>query len=247
VQRRRQRSQKELAVYEGTLQEADHDTNRHIHTHQQGGVKVPKGKCQGPIWSDFKEHEEETSEVEKQDVEENYDPEEVGQQKKPRAPKKEGVAEPAEVATPQQQDICAEDVFEQPAEVEDRGKAKRRKLLTGANAVDSDDEDDESPALFSCSPNARSPRKPRENVNDVSMSSTISRRGYEMCEDEKIVRYVKKNGLYVHRKGNTMWHKIEMEGVLENRSWQSMKNIFLKNIAPSRPREFVEDRMINNK
>lgn len=113
-----------------------------------------------------------------------------------------------------------------------------RNAATDATAAAAGSSDDESPALFS------SPRraKKRPNVDDdnMSMASTVSRREYKYWEDETIARYIKENGLFLNRKGNAMWHRMAEEGVLEDRSWQSMKNRFLKTIAPSRSvREFI--------
>merc|ERR1712038_979833 len=102
--------------------------------------------------------------------------------------------------------------------------------------------EDESPALFvspkRSKPREKRPTRRRRANSDLSIASSTasstSRREYTASEDRKIEEYVRKNGLYVHRKGNAMWVRMQDDGVLEGRSWQSMKNRFLKSIAPKR-------------
>lgn len=61
---------------------------------------------------------------------------------------------------------------------------------------------------------------------------------YCLWEDHALVKYIKQKGLYSKRKGNKIWKEMEKNEVLTGRTWQSMKQHFLKQILPGREQEF---------
>jgi len=58
----------------------------------------------------------------------------------------------------------------------------------------------------------------------------LFRKPYTMEEDESIVRYMKENHLHGRQRGRKNWQKMEEENVCPGRSWQSMKERWIKHI-----------------
>ena len=62
-------------------------------------------------------------------------------------------------------------------------------------------------------------------------------RKYSLEEDAKLLKYVSDHGLYSMMKGNSAWKHMERVGVLSDRTWQSMKNRFIKTLYRKMPDE----------
>ncbi|XP_065578099.1 uncharacterized protein LOC136038706 [Artemia franciscana] len=68
----------------------------------------------------------------------------------------------------------------------------------------------------------------------ISSYSKRSRLPYRYNEQKKIVEYIIRNKLYNEVKGTLIWKEMEQEeNLLSNRTWQSMKENFLKKIYPN--------------
>ena len=55
---------------------------------------------------------------------------------------------------------------------------------------------------------------------------------YSKVEDVKILDFIIRNKRFQDIRGNELWKIIEARNLLENRSWQSMKERFRKSILP---------------
>ena len=66
-----------------------------------------------------------------------------------------------------------------------------------------------------------------DDVSLVAKKMGVVRRSYSKEEDVKILNFIIKN-----KRGNELWKVIEARHLLEDRSWQSMKERFRKIILP---------------
>ena len=66
-----------------------------------------------------------------------------------------------------------------------------------------------------------------------SMCDSVKKcRRYSKVEDVKILDFIIRNKRFQDIRGNELWKIIEARNLLENRSWQSMKERFRKSILP---------------
>ena len=63
---------------------------------------------------------------------------------------------------------------------------------------------------------------------------------YSAEEDETIVRFIKEKGYFKLRGGTAIWKELEEKDWLPNRTWQSLKNRFLRYILNTKGTEFFE-------
>lgn len=74
------------------------------------------------------------------------------------------------------------------------------------------------------------------------------RRPYTRAEEAEILKYIFNKNAYYHLRGNKFWKDMEEEGVIEGRTYQSLKEHFRKKIVRNMRikgyyREFDEDRL----
>ena len=92
----------------------------------------------------------------------------------------------------------------------------------------------------------------KENLNRSYSHQAKHRSPFSRGEEEAIVNYFLRAGGYSTRGGNTVWKKMEEEGLCPGRSWHSLKERFDKHIEPalhkfgvSRQRLLDRDRDLN--
>lgn len=68
-------------------------------------------------------------------------------------------------------------------------------------------------------------------VHNRSVDNSPDRHFYTLEEDKEILEALLKTSLK-HLKGNEIWQKMVKDGVCEGRTYESMRNRFLKNIVP---------------
>lgn len=68
-----------------------------------------------------------------------------------------------------------------------------------------------------------------QNTNTINKTRMKS---YSDEEDSAILNYIIKHGRYYEIKGRQLWQDMESDRACNNRSWQSMKERFRKNILP---------------
>ena len=73
-------------------------------------------------------------------------------------------------------------------------------------------------------------KKVMTKVNNNDEGSSNGKSPYTSQEDEIIVNFIKENDGFAMRKGNQIWKNLERQNLLPGRSWQSLKNRFLKAI-----------------
>jgi len=106
-------------------------------------------------------------------------------------------------------------------------------------------------SINDASPVLKTRRIPRALLEDSSSSSSssaasvggdtvisIARNAYTPKEDATLAKYIRDRGLFAERKGRALWQDIAAKEVLPERSWQSMKNRFLKTIVPRLGRKY---------
>ena len=71
-----------------------------------------------------------------------------------------------------------------------------------------------------------------DDVSLVAKKQGVIRRSYSKEEDVKILNFIIKNKRFSDIRGNELWKVIEARHLLEDRSWQSMKERFRKIILP---------------
>ena len=71
-----------------------------------------------------------------------------------------------------------------------------------------------------------------DDVSLVAKKQSVVRRSYSKEEDVKILNFIIKNKRFSDIRGNELWKVIEARHLLEDRSWQSMKERFRKIILP---------------
>lgn len=71
-----------------------------------------------------------------------------------------------------------------------------------------------------------SQKRKRSTINKMQQERSVChwRQAYSREEDEQIITYLLKNNNYKKAGTNTLWKKMELQEVLKDRSWQSMKN-----------------------
>ena len=72
----------------------------------------------------------------------------------------------------------------------------------------------------------------RQNHDISTMSTLAARQTYTHDEDGKIVDYIKANKLFGMTSGRHMWEEMAKRSVVPNRTWQSLKNRYMKTIEP---------------
>ena len=70
----------------------------------------------------------------------------------------------------------------------------------------------------------------RSTISRLSTTSSANRRNYSFREEEKIVQWIARTRRYSEVNGIAMWKIMEASKVLEDRSYQSMKERFRKHI-----------------
>ncbi|XP_066146301.1 uncharacterized protein [Euwallacea fornicatus] len=71
---------------------------------------------------------------------------------------------------------------------------------------------------------------------EINKREETNRLCYSLQEDQRILRYVLDGNHQDFIKGDGLWKKMEMERVCGSRTWQSMKNRFMRNILASKSR-----------
>lgn len=86
-------------------------------------------------------------------------------------------------------------------------------------------------------------RKRRAISSSESSSSGTGgvRNPYTANDDITLAEYIRDHGLFGDRNGRAMWQHLETVGILKKRTWQSMKNRFLKYIMPSYGPDFFRN------
>ena len=69
-----------------------------------------------------------------------------------------------------------------------------------------------------------------EDDNISTTSSLSNRKPYSRAEEEKIVKWIVDTKRFTEIRGNSMWQLMEEAKLLEDRTWQSMKERFRKHI-----------------
>ncbi|XP_066247810.1 uncharacterized protein [Euwallacea similis] len=73
-------------------------------------------------------------------------------------------------------------------------------------------------------------------MHEINKKEEKNRPPYSLKEDQKILRYILDGNYQDLIKGDGLWKKMEMERICDFRSWQSMKNRFMRNILVSKNR-----------
>ena len=75
---------------------------------------------------------------------------------------------------------------------------------------------------------------------ELDSTKSGSRHPYTDEDDMRIAIHISDKNLFKHYKGNALWIKLAKEKLLPGRSWQSMKNRFVKKILPNLGEKFFD-------
>lgn len=115
----------------------------------------------------------------------------------------------------------------------------RKYAVKGGKADDEDDDADDDLSTISSgsdsTSNSRSEYKNRDSIKTpkrrIVKHNKHTRISYTRAEKEAILKYIITRNEYSRVKGRAVWQEMEKKGICPNRTWQSMKEHFLKTLS----------------
>ena len=73
----------------------------------------------------------------------------------------------------------------------------------------------------------------RNELPNLAVKNNNVKHAFTVDEDQLIIKYLSTHHLLNATKGNSTWEEMAETGIFNNRSWQSLKNRFLRYILPN--------------